>query len=153
MNIAQPLTFELHSPADMAVLSWVRGVVVHTAEQLGFDGDDLHKIELSVDEACANVIEHAYTSPPEDSLPLVIRLEADALCLRISVIDRGIGAGDLPGAVQSIEEYTRVKRFRGLGTYIMQRFMDEVEFSQMPGEGTRVSMVKNIPSPEHAVGE
>lgn len=150
MTIPRPLAFELHCPADKSILSWIRGVVVHTASEIGFTDDDLHKIELSVDEACANVIEHAYPEPPALSLPLIIRLEAEPGALRITVIDRGVGVGTRPGAVRSVEEYLRVKRYRGLGTYIMQRFMDQVEFSQVPGEGTRVSMVKYIAAPDSA---
>jgi serine/threonine-protein kinase RsbW len=149
MTIPRPLAFELHCPADKSILSWIRGVVVHTASEIGFADDDLHKIELSVDEACANVIEHAYPHPPDTHLPLIIRLEADPQALRILVIDRGVGDQGRPGAVKSVDEYLRVRRYRGLGTYIMQRFMDQVEFSQTPGEGTRVSMVKFV---SHASG-
>ncbi|NUP90829.1 MAG: ATP-binding protein [Candidatus Sumerlaeia bacterium] len=146
MTERRPLAFELSCPADKSVLCWVRGVVVQSASELGFSEEDLHKIELSVDEACANVIEHAYPKD-QDARPLIIRFEAEPGVMRITVIDRGVGDHGRPGAVKSVEEYVNVQRHRGLGTFIMQRFMDEVEFSQEPGEGTRVRMTKFLATP------
>jgi anti-sigma regulatory factor (Ser/Thr protein kinase) len=61
---------------------------------LGFSEEDLHKIELSVDEACANVIEHAYPDGCEGS-PLIIRFETEPDLMRITVIDRGVGRARL----------------------------------------------------------
>jgi serine/threonine-protein kinase RsbW len=129
-------------------------VIVHTAAQLGFDNDDLNKIELCVDEACANVVDHAYPEPPEAGLPLILRIEADPRQLRISVIDRGIGGPeDKPhSGVKDLEEYLELRRNRGLGTYIMRRFMDQVEFSHAPGEGTCVSMTKYRATPNANLG-
>jgi anti-sigma regulatory factor (Ser/Thr protein kinase) len=145
MSSPQPLAFELSCPADKSVLRWVRGVVVQSASELGFSDEDLHKIELSVDEACANVVEHAYP-PGQDARPLIIRFESEPGLMRISVIDQGVGDGGRPGAVGSVDEYVSLLRCRGLGTYIMQRFMDEVEFSQSPGTGTMVKMTKFLAS-------
>jgi len=152
MATDRPITAELHCPADERILRWVRSVVVQTALGHGFDEDTVHQIELSVDEACANVVEHAYPEPPDLPFPLVVRFEChpDSLC--ITVIDRGSGAGRR-GAVKTLEEYLTVKRYRGLGTYIMQRFMDKVEFSQSPGEGTCVSMVKFLEVERSSVSE
>ena len=100
--------------------------------------------------AHANVVDHAYPEPPEASLPLILRIEADSKKLRISVIDRGIGGPeDKPhSGVKDLEEYLELRHNRGLGTYIMKRFMDQVEFSHAPGEGTCVSMTKYRPTPK-----
>ncbi|MBN1477976.1 ATP-binding protein [Candidatus Sumerlaeota bacterium] len=152
MSLPRPFILELRCPVEMSILSWIRGVIAQTAAALGLPEEDLSKIEMSVDEACANVIEHAYPDPPEEALPLTVRVEAMTDALRIMVCDSGVGAGDLRGAVKSIEEYVEVKRYRGLGTHIMQRFMDEVEFVQSPGEGTRVCMVKYLTPPNATVG-
>jgi len=148
----RPIIAELHCPADERILSWVRSVVVQTSLAHGFDEDTVHQIELCVDEACANVVEHAYPEPPDIPFPLVVRFERhpDSLC--ISVVDRGSGQARR-GAVTSLEEYLTVKRYRGLGTYIMQRFMDKVEFSHSPGEGTCVSMVKFLEVERSGVSE
>ncbi len=150
--MSPPLVYEMRCPADRKVLSWVRGAIVHTAAELGFVDEELHKIEMSVDEACANVVDHAYPAPPDVEFPMTIRVEAEPGTLRITVTDRGVGTVGFPGAVKSAEEYARAERHRGLGTYIMQRFMDQVEFTQTPGEGTCVTMVKHL-TPDAVLGE
>jgi serine/threonine-protein kinase RsbW len=147
--------FELHCRAERKALCWVREVVVQTAGALGFSGDDLNKIELSVDEACANVMDHAYPEPPDIELPLVVRFETSEDHLTITVMDRGVGgpAGEKHQGVEDIGEYLKVRRFRGLGTYIMQQFMDKVEFQQSPDSGTSVSMIKYREASGSNIGE
>ena len=52
----------LKIPVDKLFLGIVRNVIVDLAERHGFDPPEISKIEMAIDEACANVIEHAYMS-------------------------------------------------------------------------------------------
>ncbi|MCB0275665.1 MAG: ATP-binding protein, partial [Calditrichaeota bacterium] len=54
--------YRLKLPADSANLDIIRRFVSGIAENMGFSGDDIYEIELAVDEACANVVKHAYAN-------------------------------------------------------------------------------------------
>ena len=143
------LALEIRCPVDTRVLPLIRRFVVGAAEQMGFDEDDTIKIEISVDEACANVIRHAYSrldAAARRKHGIRVRMEQLQARLRITVVDFGIGArlGRHAG-VPSLEAYVRSETPRGLGTYIMGQLMDEVVFHFPPDCGTQVTLVKNLP--------
>ena len=50
----------LHVPSSTENLVLIREFVTSIATRAGLDQSDVAKLELAVDEACANVIEHAY---------------------------------------------------------------------------------------------
>ena len=52
--------FMLQVPSSTENLALIREFVSSAAQQAGFDNNEIARLELAVDEACANVIEHAY---------------------------------------------------------------------------------------------
>jgi len=166
------LDIELRCPVEPRILGIVRGFVHSLAREIGFSEEEIEKIEMSVDEACANVVRHAYKhigvspdldaserrSPPSPINPdpsceealascdLVIRVSISESSLLIQIIDHGIGVDKMPAGVTSIDEYLSRGAQGGLGVYIIREFMDEVEYR--PGErgGTRLTMVKHLPT-------
>jgi anti-sigma regulatory factor (Ser/Thr protein kinase) len=52
--------FLLHVPSSTDNLAMIRDFVASVGEKAGFDEKEVMKLSLAVDEACANVIEHAY---------------------------------------------------------------------------------------------
>jgi len=134
----------------------IRTFVETVARQMGFDEENVAQIEMAVDEACSNVLLHAYPKqegqetevidPPETEAPadVIVRLIVDSRGLAISIIDRGIGDIDGPhDGIQSIEEYCDLEGdYHGLGTYIIRSFMDEVEYHFPQEKGTVVRMRK-----------
>lgn len=140
-------TIEVSCPAQPWVLPHIRALVCSVASGMGFGEEDVHKIELSVDEACSNAIVHAYTGEEvEGDGRLVVRLIKSTRHLSIQVCDSGRGSSDsVPHAgAQNLDEYLSLERPHGLGTYIMDRMMDEVQFFFPPRQGTIVTLVKRL---------
>ncbi|MBL8144007.1 MAG: ATP-binding protein, partial [Acidobacteria bacterium] len=52
--------FTLGVPSSTQNLALIREFVTNVGAQAGLGDDDVAKLELAVDEACANVIEHAH---------------------------------------------------------------------------------------------
>jgi serine/threonine-protein kinase RsbW len=52
--------FTLHVPSSTENLALIREFVTAVGTQAGFTDDEVARLELAVDEACTNVIEHAY---------------------------------------------------------------------------------------------
>jgi len=141
---AQKLTKTIESRTDN--LLEVREFVLSAARQFGFDEEEASKIVLAVDEACTNVIKHAYQYAPDREIEIVIRPDKDRL--QITVIDDGRAfnpsATKLPDLKQHLSHYRR----GGLGIYLMRTLMDKVEYKYAPGKRNEVRLTKYLSASE-----
>jgi serine/threonine-protein kinase RsbW len=116
--------------------------VTRWAEIAGFDERALYEIQLAVDEACANVVDHAYRGVEPGDFEVSCLL--DDLGLTIDVCDwgRGFELEDVeqPDVDAPLEERT----LGGLGLFIVKKVMDDVEFTFDSRSGNRLRMVKRI---------
>lgn len=105
-------------------------------------------VSLSLDEALANVIKHAYKGQAGKPIEIEMGLcdgTHGRLCIRI----RDWGAWTDPSQIRS-RDLADV-RPGGLGVHIMHQCMDSVEYKQADGGGTMLTMVKNLQHrPENA---
>ena len=95
---------------------------------------------LGVDEACTNVIRHAYQGAV--GRPIQLHLEADELELRFRLRDFAgpLEADKLQG--RNLDEV----RPGGLGLHLMKRVFDQVEFKCL-GDGTELTLSRLRSSP------
>ena len=135
-------TFSLHVPSSTENLALIREFVAAVGVQAGFSPKELGQLELAVDEACANVIEHAYGC--DGTKEVTVRAMFDADSLNIEVIDTG-KAFD-PGMIQQVElgKLVSARKSGGLGMRLMKSFMDEVHYHMIPGEKNELRMVKRL---------
>jgi serine/threonine-protein kinase RsbW len=151
-NPGDEFSLEILCPGTTRILSHIRPFICSIARDMGFSDEEIAQIEISVDEACSNVLCHAYTNAisgdycldghPSYKIQIVLKVAKDHL--RITISDFGVGDKKGPHVgVQNLEEYAQ--KGHGLGTYIIQKFMDKVEISYPDDSGTQVSMVKFLP--------
>ncbi len=135
-------TFSLHVPSSTENLSMIRDFVKSIGTQSGMGDMDVAKLEMAVDEACANVMEHAYSS--DATKEVSIRALVDEDSVQIEVIDTGKGFD--PAAVEQLklEELVSAKRTGGLGMRLIKSFMDEVHYEMLPGVKNELKMVKRL---------
>jgi len=138
--ISNNIRYQLKIPGETDNLEIIRQFVSSIAEKVGFTADDINKIELAVDEACANVIKHAYTKESKGLIDIAI--EIDYKKLVIFITDHGKGFDVHQILQKDVKEYLAELRVGGLGIYLMKALMDEVEFDSQPGVKTQVKMVK-----------
>src|SRR5512134_1502100 len=81
--------FTLGVPSSTQNLAMIRDFVTNVGVQAGLGDDDVAKLELAVDEACANVIEHAHGG--DATKDVIVRATFDEKTLRIEVVDTGTG--------------------------------------------------------------
>ena len=134
--------FTIQVPSSTRNLAIIREFIARVAEQAGLSEKALGELELAVDEACANVIEHAYGH--DSTKEVVIRAIFDEEEIRIEVIDTGHGFE--PSQVESLEldELVEKRRTGGLGMRLMKTLMDEVHYEFEPGKKNELTMVKKL---------
>jgi serine/threonine-protein kinase RsbW len=135
-------TFSLHVPSSTENLSMIRDFVKSIGTQSGMGDMEVARLELAVDEACSNVMEHAYDA--DSTKEVSIRAIVDESSVQIEVIDSGKGFD--PAAVEqlNLDELVAAKRTGGLGMRLMKSFMDEVHYEMQPGVKNELRMVKRL---------
>ena len=137
--------YSLRVPGQYARIRDVCRFVRDGAAAAGFDEDELFRLELACDEACTNVIEHAYGG--ENQGELTISYQVNGNLFEITIVDHGraftpeqIKKPDIP---QSADEAEKLK-VGGLGLHIIRQVMDSIEYTFIPGRNELV-MGKEIP--------
>jgi anti-sigma regulatory factor (Ser/Thr protein kinase) len=135
-------TFQLHVPSSTENLSMIRDFVGSVGARAGFSKGDLVKLELAVDEACANVIEHAYGSDTTREVTVKATLDSDAVQIRI--IDTGRGFDPATVAEVDLDSLVQQRKSGGLGMRLIRSVMDEVQYEIVPGEKNELRMLKKL---------
>lgn len=140
--------FELRFRSLPDRLKMVRAAVAAAVRSTGCSEDAVHDIVLAVDEACQNVIRHAYSGRPDGEIVLTMRREGDRVAVELRdfappVDERRVRPRDLDEL-----------RPGGLGTHLIREVMDEVAFLPRPaGGGNLLRMVKRIAPTGAAAGK
>lgn len=131
--------FHLEMPNRPRSLRMIAGALRAAMEEPGFSKPDIHHLELAVDEACTNVLEHAYPRGVKGMFEVQCFLEMGRLIVRVR--DEGISfdpfqsPGYQPGDPQS----------RGLGSFLMRRNADEMRYLNLGCEGKAFELIKHLP--------
>lgn len=127
--------------ASLEHLATISDFVVDQARAAGLDEHAVWEVQLAVDEAVTNVIQHSYAEA-KDTITLTTSHVGDVF--EVSICDRGepFNPDEVPepDLISPLEE----RRTGGLGLYLMRKLMDRVEFRFEDGENILV-MTKRIP--------
>jgi len=133
-------TLKIDSRTDRLIV--VRQFVSDAAREFGFAEDDISKISLAVDEACTNVIKHAYGFDKSKTLKITVVPGKDRL--EILITDTGKQFDPDKISTPDMKEYLTHYRKGGLGVYLMKKLMDEVDYQPLPGGKNEVRLVKYL---------
>jgi serine/threonine-protein kinase RsbW len=137
---------ELCMVGTVADLPRIIDFVESACEGAAIDPAVRFDLKLAVEEACANVIEHAYCGEGGE---LVVCFEALGPDVRITVTDQGRPFDPTEVAMPDLNLPLDERPIGGLGLFLMQQLMDDVEFA-FTEEGNRLSMVKHRVRPQAA---
>lgn len=124
-------------------LDLIRSYINSVAEKTDLTDDKIQQIEMAVDEACTNVIEHACSYNEKKSLTIQIKHKLNDFI--IEIMDRG-NVDFNPNTVEAVDlkEFVKQRKTGGLGIHLIKNLMDEVEYFIGSGNHNRVKMVKHI---------
>ena len=139
------MTHAFSVPGRFDQVAIVCQFVVAGAEESGFGIDELFQIELACDEACTNVIEHAYGGEEKGDIRVTWQFSASAFT--ITIVDDGrpfdpdeVPTPRVPANPNDLDDL----QIGGLGIHFMRKLMDEVHFHINDKQGNRLVMVKYL---------
>ena len=120
----------------------IRDFVKSIGAQSWMGDMEVARLELVVDEACANVMEHAYDA--DSTKEVSIRAIVDDDSVQIVVTDSGKGFDPATVEQLKLKELVSARATGGLGMRIINSFMDEVHYEMQPGVKNELKMVKRL---------
>lgn len=129
-------------PNDISYLPAVQLVVREIARKFGFDGNDLYNIELGLEEAFINVVQHAFEEDESGTFDVIC--ERIPMGMKIILKEKGI-----PFDPKKLPSYNRATNLEeagssGLGTFLMKEVMDETTFQNLGPEGKETHLIKYL---------
>ena len=134
--------FQLKLPIETANLEIVREFVARIAENMGFSEENIHRIELAVDEASTNVIEYAYDGVKDGK----IEIDCSTSDGELKIVMRDQGKSFDPSSVPepNVKGDLAERKIGGLGIYLMRKLMDEVSYETSAEGDNLLTMTKRV---------
>ncbi len=101
-------------------------------------GSAIEDVKLAVDEACANVIRHAYRG--DTSQKIVVKFRVIEKGFEVVIEDDGIKAQPDLIAGRSLDDV----RPGGLGIHLIKRAFDVFQFDEKKKKGNRLRLVRHM---------
>jgi len=136
----KPQEIYMSFAADENMLVDIRKSIDDAISDLNLSTKEKNGILLAIEEACTNVIRHAYLFGPGT---IRIKVKVQQNKVTFSIFDKG-RRFDFKGTdTPDLDRYVKTGRKGGLGLYLIRKMMDSVDYYSRDGEN-ELRMVKDI---------
>jgi serine/threonine-protein kinase RsbW len=141
MDSEQTLTF----PGRFESLAAIAKFISRAAEDAGLDPRAAYAVQVAVDEACTNIIEHGYGGEDQGDVECTCRIDDEGLTVVLR--DQGCSFDPNGAPPPDVDARLEDRGNSGLGIYLMRQLMDEVRFQCSLDTGNVLTMVKRKEQP------
>ncbi|OGO65753.1 MAG: hypothetical protein A2030_07970 [Chloroflexi bacterium RBG_19FT_COMBO_50_10] len=122
-------------------LEQICNYVTHYARQAGLNDTEVYAVQLAVDEASTNIIEHGYGQECPSRIDITCDVQEDGL--KVVIYDDAEPFN--PESIPKPEVNVPLEELkpRGLGMFLMEQMMDEVHYQSNPAVGNTLTMIKH----------
>ncbi len=127
-------------PGKFNCLGDICEFVTREAKAAGLDEKGIYAVQLAVDEACTNIIEHAYGGEGKGDIELICKVVNDGM----EIILKDDGEPFDPDLITKPKIGLPLEEVepRGAGIFLIRKLMDEVIYEFSSGIGTVLKMKK-----------
>ena len=118
-------------PAEEGQLEDIRRSIQNVLSESDLSAKDINSVLLGMEEACTNVIRHAYLYGPGT---LRIKIVFHPGRVVFSIFDKGRRFDYDHSETPDLDRYIKTGRKGGLGLYLIRKMMDSVEYYARDGE-------------------
>lgn len=115
----------------------IRQIVETITTNMNFDSSEVFNIKLAINEAHANIIEHAYMDKTNSEIIFNFYIYKDKLIVKIKDYSKAI----IPKTMYSGENLNKIEG-SGLGTFLIKSVMDNVEYIKSQKKGAEIVLTK-----------
>jgi anti-sigma regulatory factor (Ser/Thr protein kinase) len=114
-------------PARFSQLDRVRDFVGQVADAGGLNPEAIYQVQLAVDEAFTNIVEHAYGGECDKEIVCTCQILANGLSITLRDCGQTFDPTRVPEP--DLEADLEERQIGGLGLFFIRQLMDEVEFA------------------------
>ncbi len=118
-------------------LALMRGFVRKFLDGYPFSEKERTLMVLGVDEACTNIIRHAYQLQDDQLIALSLEAKRDCVCMRLRDYGRQSPAGKMQGRAHDLIKPG------GLGLHLIRSAFDKVDYI-LKSRGTELVLTKKL---------
>ncbi len=134
---------EMIAPCDTRHLASIRAMVKDAATRCFSEPMMAGKITLAVDEAVANVMEHAYEGVEPGDVKVSVTSDGSKFC--VTVADQGVHFDPSSISNPDIKQHVQQGKRNGLGIFLIRQIMDEINYTFVQSKAhNELRMVKYI---------
>jgi len=105
----------------------------------GLVKERIEDLKTAVSEACLNAMEHGNRDRPDSRV--VVTMNIGEKDFKVSVMDEGTGIPIIPQRIDIRRKIENLEPPNGLGLFLIQQLVDQVEFNEKVEGGHVVKMV------------
>jgi anti-sigma regulatory factor (Ser/Thr protein kinase) len=129
-------TVTLTVPSHPKYLYVVRSALYPLVLEAGFSKKEARRVVLAVDEACSNIIRHAYSGDPTKTITMTVDDHAERFVVRLRDYGRKVEREKIiPRGLKDI-------RPGGLGTHFINLVFESVRYDTDQAQGTLLILEK-----------
>lgn len=121
-------------------LAEIAEFVRKSAIEAGLDDFSVYSVETAVDEACSNIIEHAYKGKKNGIIKITCNVQPGVLVVVLQDHGKPFDPQKIPKP--KLDTPLEKREDHGLGLYFIYQLMDEVHFNFNETSGNTLTMVK-----------
>ncbi len=129
-----------HFSCSLHNLEKIGDFVTHCAEKAGLNDSEVYAVQLAVDEASTNIIEHGYGQECPSRIDITCEPIKDGIKVVIYDDAEPFDPSSIPDPEINVS-LDEVKP-RGLGIFLMRKMMDEVYYETSLDQGNTLTMIK-----------
>jgi len=137
------MSAELSVEARLENLARIRAFVAEACRGAGAPAEDCSALTLAVDEACTNIIEHAYAGTAGGAIAIAVETRPDEI--RVTLLDRGRAFDPTAVPTPDLALDWKERPIGGLGWHLIRASVDDVDYEPGPDGGNRLTLVKRSP--------
>lgn len=127
-------------PGRYASLAEISDFVLEAAREADLDEKACYAVQTAVDEACSNIIQHAYGGEGKGEIICSVEPSTRGLTIILKDFGKPFHPDQVPDPDLNASLFQR--KIGGLGLYFIRKYMDEIRFDFSAHDGNQLTMVK-----------
>ena len=132
-------SIELQLPSRLGFEKVAMNTAASVARLMGFGDERIEDLKTAIAEACINAMEHGNKLDETLSVGVILSMGTDSL--EVKVVDTGKGPQDKAAAPDIDRKMHEEEEARGMGMFLIEALVDEVEWVSSPPTGSYARMV------------
>jgi serine/threonine-protein kinase RsbW len=132
-------SIELRLPSRLGFEKVAMNTAASVAHLMGFSSERIEDLKTAIAEACINAMEHGNKLDETLSVGVILSMGSDSL--EVKVLDTGTGPQGHAAAPDIDKKMHEQEDARGMGMFLIESLVDEVEWVSSPPAGSYARMV------------